>query len=77
MKKRYAVVFCQVCNKARIIETDKKTTKCHRCNKRYKTTHLKKYFETDSQEKARIAIGYLHTKHNNKENIFREKIKKT
>jgi hypothetical protein len=75
MKKRYAVVFCQNCKKPRIIETEHSTTKCTHCNKRYQTIHLQKYFETNSQGKARIAIGYLNARQDKNKNKYIDECK--
>jgi ribosomal protein L37AE/L43A len=67
MNYRYAVIICPNCKKAKIIEKEKKTTTCTKCNKKHLIKNLKVYYESNSQYHARKIIGILHAQQDNKQ----------
>ena len=70
MKKRYAVIACPTCHTKKIVDTSSKTTSCNKCHKKLTLQHLRFLYESDSQEKARIAIGILNAKEDGREHEF-------
>ena len=77
MAMRYAVIICPSCKKAKIAETEKKTTICSHCNKKLVIKDLKIQFETNSQQEARNVIGIIHAQLDGKQDEFIELIKKS
>lgn len=70
MKKRYAVIACPKCKTKKIVDTSSKTTSCIKCHKKLELKHVRFLYESDSQEKARIAIGIINAKEDGKEHEF-------
>jgi hypothetical protein len=56
---RFGVIVCPQCKYVKGLELFSKTTKCIRCGKTLELKKLKIFYETDSQEKLRQAIGVL------------------
>ncbi|MCX6671963.1 MAG: hypothetical protein NTX92_08595 [Euryarchaeota archaeon] len=56
---RFGVIVCPQCKQVKGIELSSKTTKCIRCGKTLELKKLTIFYETDSQEKLRQAIGLL------------------
>ncbi len=56
---RFGVIVCPQCKYVKGLELSSKTTKCIRCGKTLELKKLKIFYETDSQEKLRQAIGVL------------------
>jgi Zn ribbon nucleic-acid-binding protein len=54
---RLGVIVCPQCKQVKGMDLSSKTTKCIRCGKTLQLKKLKIYYETDSQEKLRQAIG--------------------
>ena len=54
------MIICPNCKKAKIVETDKKSTICTHCNKKLVIKDLKIKFETNFQSEARNVIGIIH-----------------
>ena len=71
MKFKYAVIVCPNCKKAKIIETDKKTTTCTHCNKKHKIQNLILQFETNHQQEARKVIGLLNASQGRKMDTYK------
>jgi hypothetical protein len=69
---RYAVIVCPRCQKAKGADLSFKTTKCPGCGKILTITKLKIFFETDSQEKLRQAIGLINAEVEGKRNEFKK-----
>jgi transposase-like protein len=56
---KFGVIVCPQCKQVKGIELSSKTTKCIRCGKTLQLKKLQIFYETDSQEKLRQAIGLL------------------
>ena len=59
---RFGVIVCPQCKQVKGLELSSKTTKCIRCGKTLQLKKLTIFYETDSQEKLRQAIGLLNAK---------------
>ena len=70
MEEKYGVILCPHCKKAKIIETDRKTTTCAHCNKKLTISHLKIHFQTNNQQKARNVIGLIHADQDGQKDAF-------
>jgi transposase-like protein len=56
---RFGVIVCPQCKQVKGVDLSSKTTKCVRCGKTLQIKKLKIFYETESQEKLRNAIGLL------------------
>ena len=56
---RFGVIVCPQCNHVKGVDLSSMTTKCIRCGKTLQMKKLKIFYETESQEKLRKAIGLL------------------
>jgi len=56
---KFGVIVCPQCKQVKGIDLFSKTTKCIRCGKTLQMKKLKIFYETESQEKLRKAIGLL------------------
>ncbi|VVB60985.1 Uncharacterised protein [uncultured archaeon] len=56
---RFGVIVCPQCKQVKSVDLSSKTTKCIRCGKTLQIKKLKIFYETESQEKLRNAIGLL------------------
>ena len=59
---RFGVIVCPQCNQVKGVDLSLQTTKCIRCGKTLQMKKLKIFYETESQEKLRKAIGVLKVK---------------
>jgi Zn ribbon nucleic-acid-binding protein len=59
---RFGVIVCPQCNQVKGMDLSTKTTKCIRCGKTFQMKKLKIFYETESQEQLRKAIGLLNAK---------------
>jgi len=59
---RFGVIVCPQCKQVKGIVLSSQTTKCIRCGRTLQMKKLKIFYETDSQEKLRQAIGLLNAK---------------
>jgi len=59
---RFGVIVCPECKQVKGIELSSKTTKCIRCGKTLPLKKVKIFYETDSQEQLRQAIGLVNVK---------------
>jgi hypothetical protein len=59
---RFGVILCPQCKQVKGVKLSSQTTKCIRCGRALHIKKLKIYYETDSQEKLRQAIGLLNAK---------------
>ena len=67
---RFAVIVCPRCQKAKGVDISSKTTKCPGCGKILPIKKLKIFYETDSQEKLRQAIGLINAEVDGKRTEF-------
>ena len=58
---RCGIIVCPHCNQVKGVDLSLKTTKCIRCGKTLQMKKLKIFYETESQEQLRKAIGLLNT----------------
>jgi DNA-directed RNA polymerase subunit RPC12/RpoP len=63
---KYGVIVCPHCKYVKGIFLSAQTTKCIRCGKTLQRKKLKIFYETDSQEKLRQAIGLMNAQLNEK-----------
>jgi len=56
---RFGVIICPQCKQVKGVDLSSKTTKCVGCGKTHQIKKLKIFYETESQEKLRNAIGLL------------------
>jgi ssDNA-binding Zn-finger/Zn-ribbon topoisomerase 1 len=63
---RLGIVVCPKCKQAKGIDLSKKTSRCPRCGRVLHIKKLKIFYETDSQEQLRQAVGSLNAKLDNK-----------
>jgi hypothetical protein len=59
---RLGVIVCPKCKQAKGIDLSKKTTRCPRCGSLLNVTKLTIFYETESQDELRQAIGRLNAK---------------
>jgi len=59
---RLGVIVCPHCKSIKGVDVTSKTTKCIRCGRTLQLKTLKIFYETDSQEKLRQAIGLMNAK---------------
>jgi len=69
---RLGVVICSQCKQVKGVNLSSKTTKCAGCGKTFTLEKLKIYYETDSQEKLRKAIGLLNAELDEKGDTFKK-----
>ena len=58
---RFGVIICPQCNQVKGVDLNSKTTRCFHCGKILQMKKLKIFYETESQEKLRKAIGLLNS----------------
>jgi hypothetical protein len=56
---RFGVIVCPQCKQVKGVNLTSKTTKCIRCGKILEMKKLKIFYETESLEKLRNAIGLV------------------
>jgi len=66
------VIVCPVCKRVKGVDLSSKTTKCTHCGKTLQLKKLKIYYETDSQEKLRQAIGLVNAELEGNGAMFKE-----
>jgi hypothetical protein len=59
---KFGIIFCSKCKKGKVVETDKKTTRCLRCNMIIKLEQNIILYKTDSIHKARHLLLILNAK---------------
>jgi hypothetical protein len=69
---RLGVIVCPQCKQVKGVNLSSKTTKCAGCGKTLTLDKLKIYYETDSQEKLRQAIGLLNAELDGKSDVFKK-----
>ena len=69
---RLGVIVCPQCKQVKGVNLSFKTTKCAGCGKTLTLEKLKIYYETDSQEKLRQAIGLLNAELDGKSVAFKK-----
>ena len=66
------VIVCPQCKQVKGVNLSSKTTKCTGCGKTLTLEKLKIFYETDSQEKLRQAIGLLNAELDGKSVAFKK-----
>ena len=69
---RLGVIVCPHCKQVKGVNLSSKTTKCVGCGKTLTLEKLKFFYETDSQEKLRQAIGLLNAELDGKSGAFKK-----
>jgi transposase-like protein len=69
---RLGVIVCPQCKQVKGVDLTSKTTKCAGCGKTLTLEKLKIYYETESQEKLRQAIGLLNAELDGKSVAFKK-----
>ena len=69
---RLGVIVCPQCKQVKGVNLSSKTTKCAGCGKTLTLEKLKIYYETESQEKLRQAIGLLNAELDGKSDAFKK-----
>jgi hypothetical protein len=69
---RLGVIVCSQCKQVKGVNLSSKTTKCTGCGKTLTLEKLKIFYETDSQEKLRQAIGLLNAELDGKNVAFKK-----
>jgi Domain of unknown function (DUF5817) len=69
---RLGVIVCPQCKHVKGVNLSSKTTKCGGCGKILTLKSLKIFYETDSQEKLRQAIGIVNAELDGKRNEFQK-----
>ena len=69
---RLGVIACPQCRQVKGVDLSLKTTKCAGCGKTLSLKKLKIFYETDSQEKLRQAIGLLNAELDRKSIAFKK-----
>jgi len=69
---RLGLIVCPQCKQVKGVNLSFKTTKCAGCGKTLTLEKLKIYYETDSQEKLRQAIGLLNAELDGKSDTFKK-----
>ncbi|MBE3122756.1 MAG: hypothetical protein IMZ53_16740 [Thermoplasmata archaeon] len=66
------MIVCPQCKQVKGVNLSSKTTKCTGCGKTLTLEKLKIYYETESQEKLRQAIGLLNAELDGKSVMFKK-----
>ena len=74
---RLGVIVCPQCKQVRGVDLSSKTKKCAGCGKTLSLEKLKIFYETDSQEKLRQAIGLLNAELDRKSITFKKLLRDT
>ena len=69
---RLGVIVCPQCKQVKGVNLSSKTTRCAGCGKTLTLEKLKIFYETDSQEKLRQAIGLLNAELDGKSVAFKK-----
>ena len=69
---RLGVIVCPQCKQVKGVNLSSKTTKCAGCGKTLTVQKVKIYYETESQEKLRQAIGLLNAELDGKSVAFKK-----
>jgi len=69
---RLGVIVCPQCKQVKWVNLSSKTTKCVGCGKTIALEKIKIFYETDSQEKLRQAIGLLNAELDGKSVAFKK-----
>ena len=69
---RLGVIVCPQCKHAKGFNLSSKTTRCGSCGKTIRLDKCKIFYETDSQEQLRNAIGMVNAKLDGKPNEFKK-----
>lgn len=69
---KYAIVGCQECKYAWIVQDQPKRTECGRCESSFVYHKLRKFYTTDSSEKARMVRGRVQANLNGYEAEFED-----
>ena len=69
---RLGVIVCPQCKQVKGVNLTSKTTKCAGCGKTLTVQKVKIYYETESQEKLRQAIGLLNAELDGKSVAFKK-----
>lgn len=63
---KYGVIACPQCRQAKGVDLSSRTTKCTRCGKTLQLKNLKIFYETESLQQLRQAVGLLNAKFDKK-----------
>ncbi|MBE3135909.1 MAG: hypothetical protein IMZ43_00695 [Thermoplasmata archaeon] len=66
------MIVCPQCKQVKGVNLTSKTTKCAGCGKTLTVQKVKTYYETESQEKLRQAIGLLNAELDGKSVAFKK-----
>jgi len=69
---RLGVIVCPQCKQVKGVNLCFKTTKCAGCGKMLSLEKMKIYYETESQEQLRQAIGLLNAELDGKSDAFKK-----
>ena len=69
---RLGVIVCPQCKQVKGVNLSFKTTKCAGCGKTLNLEKIKIFYETDSPEKLRQAIGLLNAEFDGKSDAFKK-----
>ena len=69
---RLGVIVCPQCKYTKGVNLSSKTTRCGRCGKTIILGKCKIFYETESQEKLRLAIGLVNAELDGKPNEFKK-----
>lgn len=62
MNEEYGIIVCTSCKFAKVVDLDKKSTKCNHCGKNLKIGKMKIHYKTKSQSEASWAVGRINAK---------------
>jgi len=72
---KFGIVGCPKCRKTKVVDLSCKTTRCPRCGTVLTLEKLKILYKTDSEQKARQALGLVNAKMDGKLEEFKEVMK--
>ena len=72
---KFGIVVCPKCKKAKVVNLSCKTSRCYRCNEILTFDSLKIWYKTDSEQKARLALGIVNAEIDGRLDEYKEIMK--
>ncbi len=72
---KFGIIVCPKCKKAKVVNLSCKTSRCYRCNEIFTFEKLKIQYKTDSEQKARLALGLINAEIDGKLDEYKEIMK--
>ena len=74
---KFGIIVCPKCKNAKVVNLSCKTSRCYGCNEILTFEKFKIQYKTDSEQKARLALGLINAEIDGKLDEYKEIMKES